>query len=132
MMTSKVVPRPAAFVYDGDCGLCEASVQWMRKRGATVEFVAYQHDRLLAERGLTEQAVASAAYFDDGNGLHRGHRAIAAALTSCPDRIMRLFAVGLVHLPFSLIARAIYAIVARYRHRLPGSTDACAIRTRAD
>ena len=75
--------------------------------------------------GLTEAEVTAAAYWiDAGGGLHRGHLAIGRALVSAGG-LWGLIGRIVITAPLSWIARPAYALVARYRYKLPGSTDAC-------
>jgi len=78
----------------------------------------------IGDYGLTESDVTSAAYFvDDSGTTWRGHEAVAQALATCGG------ALGMGRMlrfpPVSWIAAPAYALIARYRYHLPGSTDAC-------
>lgn len=114
-------------VYDADCGFCTVCADFARARG---DFEVAPWQALdLAAVGLTEQQVSAAAYWLDGDGPRSGHRAIARALRS--------FRPGPRYAGYRLLGRLIdlppvrplaavgYALVARYRYRLPGGTDAC-------
>jgi predicted DCC family thiol-disulfide oxidoreductase YuxK len=110
-------------VYDADCGFCTSSADWLARHGRSSLQPAQTLD--LAAAGLTEQDVVEAAwYLRDGQPPLRGARAAAAALRDCglPWRLLG----HLIDLPpVRPLAAAVYAVVARNRHRLPGSTDAC-------
>lgn len=74
--------------------------------------------------GLTPGDVARAAWWIDGHGLkHAGHRAVAQALRASHGR-WPAAGRALLTPPLSWAARAGYALVARLRHRLPGSQRA--------
>ncbi len=79
--------------------------------------------------GLTEADVSTAAYWvvDDGT-LHRGHRGIGRALQTM-GRLWVVIGRLMVTPPISWLAKPVYALVARFRHMLPGSTDACKLPT---
>lgn len=63
------------------------------------------------------------------NGLHAsGARAIALVLAMQPHRGWRAAGHAMLVPPISWLAEGVYRIVARNRHRLPGSTPACAVR----
>jgi predicted DCC family thiol-disulfide oxidoreductase YuxK len=110
-------------VYDADCGFCTTCATWMQRR-SQMEIVAWQ-SLDLPTVGLTEAEVTSAAYWLGPDGeKRRGSRAIAMALRSCgrawplAGRLIDLPPVR----PFAGIG---YGLVARYRYKLPGGTDAC-------
>lgn len=117
---------PATLIYDGDCGFCTVSAMSVKRRvdGDSVRVVPWQ-SLDLAEIGLTEAEASSAAYWVSPDGsLRRGHEAVADALGAMggPYSLLgRLVALP----PFVWVAPAVYALVARYRHRLPGATNAC-------
>ena len=114
-------------IYDGDCGFCTQSARRVarRDRRHVITVLPWQTAGLLAATGLSEDQVNAAAWYVDVQGRqHRGAAAVNAALA----------ALGGVYRPLSLLYRlpglrqiedAVYAWVARNRHRLPGSTEAC-------
>ncbi len=112
-------------IFDGDCGFCTTSARWIEDRlpeGTAVEpWQALDIDAL----GLTEADVTTAAYWIDEDGTaHRGHRAIEFALKQAgsPWRAAGTV-IGLP--PFVWLAPVVYRLVAKYRYKLPGATDAC-------
>lgn len=124
-------PNLPVLVYDGDCGFCARSARWVQIRlpatcGASV--AAWQSLDLRAV-GLTPTDVADAAWWVDAHGRRRGHRAAAAALRAIgggwavAGRLLDLP-------PVSWVAAGVYALVARNRHRMPGSTAACDVPRR--
>lgn len=115
------------FVYDADCGFCTTTAMWMSRNllrpGTPVE--PWQSLEL-ADHGLTLEEVASAAYWVDDSGTHRGHLAIARALET--SRAPFPIVGKALRLPgVSQLASRVYDLVAANRYRLPGSTDACKI-----
>ena len=114
-------------IYDGDCGFCTSSAAWIRARWRR-DCVAVSWQELgesrLAALGLTVVDVESAAWFADGNQLLRGERAVAAALKLAGPGWRALGSV-MDTVPIRWLAAIGYRLVARYRHMLPGSTDAC-------
>ena len=79
----------------------------------------------LAALGLTEAEVTSAAYWIDAEGrAHRGHRAIGRSLMAAGG-FWRLLGRLVITPPISWLATLGYALVAKYRHKLPGATEAC-------
>jgi predicted DCC family thiol-disulfide oxidoreductase YuxK len=120
-------PNLPVLVYDGDCGFCTRSARWVERRlppssGASVQ----PWQRLdLRTLGLTPPDVTAAAWWVDAEGRrHRGHRAAAAALRTIGGA-WSVLGLLLVVPPVSWLAAGVYAVVARNRHRMPGSTDAC-------
>ena len=114
-----------SLVYDADCGFCTVSAEWLTRHG-DCEVVPWQ-GMDLAEAGLTEEQVTSAAYWlEPGRTPLRGARAIAASLRSCGPGYRALG--RLIDLPpVRPVAAVGYGLVARYRYKLPGGTDACRI-----
>jgi len=114
--------QPAAIVvYDGDCGICTWVVARLRLRlSAPVVPQPYQATDLSA-LGLTEDQAGKAMYLVDTQSatLFRGHHAfgrwleLAGPLWMVLGRLIR-------HPPFGWAARAVYALVARYRRFIPG------------
>ncbi|MGI8492089.1 MAG: thiol-disulfide oxidoreductase DCC family protein [Acidimicrobiales bacterium] len=114
-------------VFDGDCGFCTSSARWAAK-GWTgdARAVAWQHlgPDGLVRLGLTvAQAQAAAWWVDESGAVFRGHRAIGKSLLAC--RGWRRAAGALVLTPpLGWVAAGVYRLVVRYRHWLPGSTEA--------
>ena len=112
-------------IFDGDCAFCTTTADWIAARlGDAASVEPWQHLDLDAV-GLSEHDVTTAAWWIDAWGHpHRGADAIARSLIasgrpwSIVDWPMRIP-------PVSWVAAGVYALVARYRHRLPGGTPAC-------
>ena len=114
-------------IYDGDCGFCTQSAKFIETRLTPGSTIAPWHSLDLGALGLTIDDVSTAAYWVDDHGTtHRGSAGIARALSrasapwSFAGWVMRVP-------PVSWLAAAVYPVVAKNRHRLPGATDACAI-----
>ncbi|MEJ7833787.1 MAG: DCC1-like thiol-disulfide oxidoreductase family protein [Nocardioides sp.] len=110
-------------IYDGECGFC-SSANWLAERGRS-EVTPWQ-SLDLAPLGLTEDDVTRAAYWLDASGhvSARGAGAVAEALKSCGS--VWMIAGHLIYVrPVRPLADVGYAWVARNRHWLPGSTEAC-------
>ncbi len=113
-------------IFDGDCGFCTTCAMWARRRLRDADVEPGQRVEL-ARYGLTGRDVSAAAWWVDGAGhVDRGHRAIGKVLQACGGW-WRVAAWLCLTPPFSWVARAGYAVVARIRHRLPGGTPACRI-----
>lgn len=122
-------PNLPLLEYDGDCGFCTRTARWVERRlppGSGVTVAPWQALDLRAY-GLTPPDVAKAAWWIDADGTRRrGHRAIAAALRAIGGPWRAVGAVIDVP-PVSWLARLVYALVARFRDRMPGSTDSCRV-----
>lgn len=113
-------------IYDGDCGFCTQSAQWLERHGdcAIVPWQALD----LAALGLTEEQVTTAVQWQspDGRVTASGADAVAQALLTCgrPWRWAGRVLTWRVVRPFAAVG---YRLVARYRYKLPGATNACRI-----
>jgi predicted DCC family thiol-disulfide oxidoreductase YuxK len=117
-------------VFDGDCGFCTSSAQWVEEHARTpIRVVPWQ--RLDLEMyGLTSAETSAAAWWIDAHGRKfRGHLAVGHALLMC-GRGWRLLGRLFVAPPFSWLASVVYRVVTRYRYRLPGGTPACRVDDR--
>lgn len=114
-------------VFDGDCGFCTSSARWIERRlDADVRVEMWQSLDLEA-LGLTVDDVTTAAYFVDEDGsLHRGHAGIGRAFEymALPFRVAGR---AMQHRPIAWVAAPTYRLVAKYRYKLPGATEACRI-----
>jgi predicted DCC family thiol-disulfide oxidoreductase YuxK len=117
--------RPPVLIYDGDCGFCTASVRWAQARIRRLPAAQPLQLTDLAALGLTRQACEQAVQFVDADGsIHAGDQAVARAL-SVSGRGWRVLG-RLMSLPgVRSVAAVTYRFIARHRHRLPGSTNAC-------
>ena len=114
-------------IFDGDCGFCTTSAQWIERRLPANVRVAPWQILELDDYGLTEQDVSTAAYWVDDHGTaHRGHLGIGQSLIAAggfwaiPGHLI-------VRPPVSWFAKPIYGWVAKNRHRMPGATEACRV-----
>jgi predicted DCC family thiol-disulfide oxidoreductase YuxK len=114
-------------LFDGDCGFCTSSADWLRRRTrAGVEVVPWQRVDL-DELGLTVEQVSGAAYWvDDAGENFRGHRAVGRALLRC-GRGWKIVGWLCLIPPASWVAAGVYRLAARYRYQLPGGTPACRV-----
>jgi predicted DCC family thiol-disulfide oxidoreductase YuxK len=107
-------------VFDGDCAFCTSCARLLERIGPEGEIVAWQVADL-DELGITAAQAAEAVRWVEADGTVRsGHEAFAAALGTAggPWRI----AGRAILLPGVFrLAAATYRLVARNRHRIPGS-----------
>ena len=115
-------------IFDGDCGFCTTSAHWIESRWSTEAGTAMSWQRLgserLSELGLSKDDVMSRAWWFDARGVRGGERAVAAALIAARGGwgvLGRLIDTP----PIRWLAKPGYFLVARYRHKLPGATEAC-------
>jgi predicted DCC family thiol-disulfide oxidoreductase YuxK len=116
-------------IYDGDCAFCQRCIDLGARLPMKVRSAPYQ---LLdpAVYGLTPAEVGSAAWWVGADGSRRrGHRAVAAVLAAQPRWAWRAVGRLIEHAPLSWLAAPTYALVARFRHRLPGGTAQCRPRS---
>ena len=117
----------ATLVYDGDCGFCTTSAKWIERRLGDDVRVEMWQALDIESMGLSTSDVSTAAYFVDPDGtLHRGHAGIGRSLEHMSPPF-RAAGWAMQRPPISWAAQPVYRLVAKYRHKLPGATDACRI-----
>jgi predicted DCC family thiol-disulfide oxidoreductase YuxK len=112
-------------VFDGNCGFCTRALGWLRlaDRRRVIVTVPLQRAGVAERLGLTPEQCAGAVQWRGADGERaEGAEAIAAALSVAlvndwPRRLYRRTGAA---------QRALYDLVARNRHRLPGITPWCA------
>ncbi|MFQ6144343.1 thiol-disulfide oxidoreductase DCC family protein [Streptomyces seoulensis] len=121
--------RPV-LIYDGDCGFCTASATFAERRVHPRCDVRPWQSLHLDEYGVTpERAQYEALWVTPTGRVHGGAQAVAKALLSAggpwsvPGALLTLP-------PLRWAAHAAYRLIAGNRHRLPGSTGACAVTPR--
>jgi predicted DCC family thiol-disulfide oxidoreductase YuxK len=121
----------ATLIYDADCGFCTTAATWAQRHFAgsshsTIRASDTVTDQELEQWRLTRDDLASAAYWIEGGAASRGHLAIAKALAAGTG-FWRLVGLAISVPPGSWLAAALYPVVVRYRHRLPGATASCEV-----
>ena len=121
-------PGVATLIFDGDCGFCTASARWAEKafKGPQIA-LPWQGLSIdeLTSIGLSIADVTSAAWWVDPDGtVERGHRSVGRALQA-GGGWRWLLGWACLTPPTSWLASAVYRAVVRWRHLLPGSTEAC-------
>jgi predicted DCC family thiol-disulfide oxidoreductase YuxK len=123
-------PREALLIYDGDCGFCttvahDIEHHWHGRAGTR----AWQEIGAagLTAFGLTVEDVTTKVWWVDPDGTRLGgHRAVARALVEAGGWravLGRIIGARVMSWPAALG----YRLVSRYRHMLPGGTEACRI-----
>jgi predicted DCC family thiol-disulfide oxidoreductase YuxK len=118
-------------IYDGDCAFCTSSARWLAERlnrplGPNVRLVPWQFTDLAALGTTTERARREALWVATDGTIHGGAEAFAEWLK------FRRGAYGLVGHLMDLpgirrLAAAVYRVIAKNRHRMPGGSPACAL-----
>jgi len=117
--------RPAYLIFDGDCGFCTSTANAVVAR-STVPIVAHAWQLTDVTRfGLTEQQTAARVYLVVGDEKFGGHLAFAYLLFIQKNWALKAIGWLLTVPPLCWVASLGYALVARFRHRLPGGTPAC-------
>jgi len=121
----------AVLVYDGDCGFCLKTANWISRKwpeGDLALVVPWQSLTSEMTRAPLPNAddLKSAAWWIEMDRQESGSRAVAHALLAA-NAPWSLLGRLLLTPPVSWIARQGYRVVARYRYRLPGGTPACKI-----
>lgn len=121
------IPEGPLLVFDGDCAFCTTWVNRSRELLPRFpEALPYQWIDY-SELGLTEHDVHNYAWFVTPTKQFAGHLAFAALMRAQRGFGWRFVGWILSTPPFSWIAAVGYRLIARYRHKLPGGTPACAL-----
>jgi predicted DCC family thiol-disulfide oxidoreductase YuxK len=112
-------------VFDGDCGFCTTSANWLAK-GSHVDVVPWQFLDLDSV-GLTVDQVSTAVWWlSDDRPVEHSSRAIGLALRA-RGGVWSWAGWALLVPAVRPVADLVYRLVARNRHRMPGGTPACRI-----
>jgi predicted DCC family thiol-disulfide oxidoreductase YuxK len=126
------VPRDVPWlIFDGDCAFCTSSAHWLARRlhrpeGPNARLVAWQFTDLAALGTSAERTQREALWVDTGGTIYGGAAAFAEWLK------FRGGAYGvagrMINLPvIRALAAAVYRLIAKNRHRMPGGSPACAL-----
>ncbi len=117
-------------IFDGDCGFCTSTANYIVARStAPIEAEAWQLTDV-TRFGLTEADTAARVWFVTGGEDFGGHRALAQVLWLQRGIGWKILGWLMLYPPGCWVASWGYALVARFRHRLPGGTPACALANR--
>lgn len=116
-------------IYDADCGFCTRSAMWLHE-GSSFELQAGQSIADLHSLGLSETMLDEAAYWSEGGKVVAGGAdAIGRALMAKGRWYATLLGRVTTAAPVRPFAKAVYRVVAKNRHSMPGGTAACRINT---
>lgn len=116
------------FIFDGDCSFCSSSARLLeRMTRGRLDIQPYQFLDL-EKSGVKLEDAQAAVQFLNAESRYSGARAIAEALVRSKTiwSIVGWFIKAPVILSF---AELIYLWVAKNRHRLPGGTPACQVKS---
>ena len=118
-------------IFDGDCAFCTSSATWLaerlrRKDGRNAQLVAWQFLDLAALGTSPQRAQQEALWIATDGTISGGAAGFAAWLR------FRGGLYGLAGSAMSLpgirqLAAAVYRLIAKNRHRMPGGSPACAL-----
>lgn len=122
----------AVLLYDGECGLCDRSVRTVLDKdpAGRFAFAALQSEaaqRLLEEHGVSRDALPDSVVLVDDAGVHTLSTAAVRAGKLLGGRFALAARIGGV-LPRP-IRDALYALVAKHRHRFFARPTACIMPT---
>ena len=118
-------------IFDGDCAFCTSSAHWVARRlnrrpGSNAALVPWQFTDLAALGTTAERAQREAMWVGTDGAIYGGAAAFAEWLRfrgggyAVAGRLLRL--------PLARsVASAVYRLIAKNRHRMPGGSPACAL-----
>jgi predicted DCC family thiol-disulfide oxidoreductase YuxK len=132
-MTTERKDHGALLLYDGTCGFCCASVQFVlaHERSRTLRFAALQGSAgsEVVRRHPHLNSVDSVVWYERETASHPETVLVKSDAVLRIARYLgggwRLF--GVMSLVPRAIRDSVYDLVARNRHRLPGTADACLV-----
>jgi len=116
-------------IFDGDCGFCTLWVNRLQAMLPVFPPSAPWQWIELDEYALSRDDVERSAWLVTPTRQFAGHLAVSALLRAQPTIGWRFLGHLIATEPFSTVASLAYRLIARYRHRLPGATPACAVRS---
>ena len=125
------VPDVPWLIFDGDCAFCTSSAHWLagrldRPRGPNARLTPWQFTDLAALGTTAERAQREALWVGTDGTIYGGAAASAEWLKfrGGPYAV----AGSVMDLPVvRALAAAVYRVIAKNRHRMPGGTPACAL-----
>ena len=123
--------EPPLLIFDGDCAFCTTSANWLaarlrRKNGANATVVAWQFTDLNALGTTQQRAQQEALWVSPDGTISGGAEAFAQWLRfrggpyGVAGRVMSMPGVR-------RLAAAVYRLIAKNRHRMPGGSPACVL-----
>jgi predicted DCC family thiol-disulfide oxidoreductase YuxK len=117
--------KNTVIIYDGDCAFCQLWVERLHRALPVVPRTVPSHSVALDELGLSADDVANYAWLITPARHIAGGAILRELLIHQPRPHLRFLGHLLGLWPIPLIADGVYRLVAKNRHRLPGSQAAC-------
>jgi len=112
-------------VFDGDCGFCTTTANWIQKNSKiALEIVPYQWTDL-EQYGLTAEEAAAKVQLVIGDKVFAGHYCMAKLLLIQPNIFIKSIGALMVAPGLNVISAKVYIWIAANRQKLPGGTPAC-------
>jgi predicted DCC family thiol-disulfide oxidoreductase YuxK len=112
-------------VFDGDCGFCTTTANWIKKNSkVALEIAPYQWTDL-GQYGLTAEEAAAKVQLVVGDKVFAGHNCMAKLLLIQPNVFLKLVGAVMVMPVIEPISARLYTWIAANRQKLPGGTPAC-------
>jgi predicted DCC family thiol-disulfide oxidoreductase YuxK len=112
-------------VFDGDCGFCTTTANWIKKNSkVALEIAPYQWTDL-GQYGLTAVEAAAKVQLVVGDKVFAGHNCMAKLLLIQPNVFVKLVGAVMVMPVIEPISARLYTWIAANRQKLPGGTPAC-------
>jgi predicted DCC family thiol-disulfide oxidoreductase YuxK len=112
-------------IFDGDCGFCTTATNFILKHTSTPLLAEPYQFIDPSAYGLTLEQVQAKVYLVLDGKNYSGHEAFANLFKIQKNLLLRSFGYLILIPPFVWLARPGYALVAKYRQKLPGGTPAC-------
>jgi len=113
-------------IYDGDCAFCTLWVNRLEKVLPVFPPTRTSQSISLDDFALSADDVARYAWYITPTHQYAGHLAASALLRAQPRRGLRFLGWLIATPPLSYLAAGGYALVAKFRGKLPGGTATCA------
>lgn len=129
---SKLSSSNSVLIFDGDCGFCTSTANYIVKH-SKAPIVAHAWQLVdVTQYGILQPQAAERVYLYSEGQAHGGHEAFAELLRIQHNPALRVIAFLMVVPPLCWLSRIGYALVAKFRHKLPGGTPACKIEPREE
>lgn len=112
-------------IYDGDCAFCTLWVNRLEQWLPVFPKKLTSQSISLDDYALTGDDVARYAWYITPTHHYAGHLAASALFRAQPRWGLRFLGWLLATPPLSFAAAGVYALVARFRGKLPGGTPTC-------
>lgn len=122
------VPDLPVLLFDGDCAFCSSCARFGERRiTGAAPFVAWQFTAI-DELGVgLDEVDQSVVWVRSPTDHSIGADAVADLLGSSTSRWWRAAGQVLALPPVLVVARPLYRLISRNRHRMPGGTTQCSL-----